>query len=457
MSPLDNVTGGSILDSTPAAVLIGLVVVALVFVVARELRKVPAKLHVLMFTAFLDMVGALMLAPLLPFYAQRMGGGGAEVGLLLSSFSAAQLLSAPLWGRFSDRFGRRPTLLVALFASAIAFLIFGYATSLAMLFFSRLVLGAGGGTVGVIQAYVADATEPKDRAKSLGWLSAATNAGVALGPVLGSWAAMVGQKTFTVGASAFSIGPAAPGILAASLCLLNIVFAWHYLKEPKPATGEHPVQHAGMMAAKRSSTGGAALRVLSHPSEPASRLIWIYAIAMGAFTAAIGMLGLFLSKEFQITEATIGPFFLYIGVISVLTRVLVLGRLVDRLGEPRLSRLGMVLLAMGLGGLPFANSIATLAIFVALIPLGTAFTFPCVTAMLSRVIPSTERGLYMGLQQTFGGIARVALPTVMGMTFDRVGHGWPFWLSAGLVLATIPLGLGMEGYLKPKQPAPQAA
>ena len=456
MSPIDKLTSGSLLDSTPAVVAIVIVVVALVVVVARELRKVPAKLHVLMFTAFLDMVGALMLAPLLPFYAQRMGGGGAVVGLLLSSFSAAQLLSAPLWGRFSDRFGRRPTLLVALGASAIAFLIFGYATSIAMLFFSRLVLGAGGGTVGVIQAYVADATEPKDRAKSLGWLSAATNAGVALGPVLGSWAAMIGQKSFTVSDRTISIGPAAPGIIAASLCLLNMVFAWHYLKEPKPATGEHQVQHASALASKRNTMFGAALRVLSHPSEPSSRMIWIYMIAMGAFTAAIGMLGLFLSKEFRITEATIGPFFLYIGVISVLARVLVLGRLVDRLGEPRLSRVGMVLLAIGLGGLPFSNSIGTLAIFVALIPLGTAFTFPCVTAMLSRVIPSTERGLYMGLQQTFGGLAKVALPAVMGLAFDRVGHGWPFLLSAGLVLATIPLGLGMEGYLKPKPVAQPA-
>ena len=132
-----------------------------------------------------------------------------------------------------------------------------------------------------------------------------------------------------------------------------MAFAWHYLKEPKPATGEHPMHQAS--AEERRSTLGAALRVLSHPSDPSSRLIWIYMIAMGAFTAAVGMLGLFLSKEFGITEATIGPFFLYIGVISVLTRVLALGRLVDRLGEPRLSRVGMVLLAIGLGGLPFSH------------------------------------------------------------------------------------------------------
>jgi multidrug resistance protein len=143
------------------------------------------KLVVLMVTAFIDMVGLLMLIPLLPFYAMSMGGGGLVVGLLVSSFAVAQLLSAPMWGRFSDRYGRRPALLVGLGASAIAYVIFAFADSLWLLFLSRLVQGAGGGTVGVIHAYVADTVKPAQRARALGWLSAATNAGVALGPVLG--------------------------------------------------------------------------------------------------------------------------------------------------------------------------------------------------------------------------------------------------------------------------------
>jgi MFS family permease len=145
-----------------------------------------------------------------------------------------------------------------------------------------------------------------------------------------------------------------------------------------------------------------------------------------------------------VTERTIGYFFMYIGVISVLTRVLLLGRMVDWLGEPRLSRVGMVVLSSGLAGIALAWSVPTLAIAVALIPLGTAFTFPCVTAMLSRVISARERGLYMGVQQTFGGVARVAFPVVAGFLFDAVGIRWPFWVSAALVLGTIFLGVGME-------------
>jgi len=147
-------------------------------------------------TAFIDMVGVLMIFPLLPFYVQKLGGNGVTVfglhfgvgviaGFIISSFTVAQLISAPMWGRFSDRVGRRPTLLIALTASGIAYLIFGFANSLWLLFLSRVVQGAGGGTVGVIQAYVADSTAPQDRTRALGWLSATTNLGVALGPVLG--------------------------------------------------------------------------------------------------------------------------------------------------------------------------------------------------------------------------------------------------------------------------------
>src|SRR5436189_2699220 len=148
--------------------------------------KTPtSKLVVLMVTAFMDMVGVLMIVPLMPFYAKHMGAGGFVVGMLVSSFSIAQLLMAPVWGRLSDHYGRRPALIVGMTASAIAYLIFAYADSLWLLFVMRLVQGAGGGTVSVIQAYVADALEPKDRAKGLGWLAASTNAGVALGPVPG--------------------------------------------------------------------------------------------------------------------------------------------------------------------------------------------------------------------------------------------------------------------------------
>ena len=444
----------SALESPVVKVALGVIGLALLVVLGREVRKIPAKLAVLMATAFLDMVGLLMIVPLLPFYVKKLGSGGVAVfgvtlgvgllsGIIVSAFTVAQLVSAPLWGRFSDQHGRRPTLLIALGASAVAYLVFGFANSLPLLFLSRIVQGLGGGTVGVIQAYVADSTEPENRARALGWLSAATNLGVALGPVLGSVAISFANTDLMPGSGTVTLGDAAPGIVAASLCLLTMVFAWVYLRESKQS-------HAAHEGPKRTPPGQALLRVISHASEPASRLIWIYAIAIGAFQGINAVMTLFLNARFKVTEQTIGYFFMYIGAISVFARVLLLGRLVDRFGEARLSRVGIVTLATGVAGMPLANSVGTLAIAVAMIPLGTAFTFPCVTALLSRVISPADRGLYMGLQQTFGGVARIGAPLFYGWAFDSLGIAVPFFFSAAFVLATVFLGLGLDRFVKPK-------
>jgi len=396
-----------------------------------------------MVTAFLDMVGLLMVLPLLPFYAKKligqgplwrffdslgMGGEGTVIALLVSSYAVAQLVSAPTWGRVSDRFGRRPALLIGMAASGVAYLVFAFANSLEVLFLSRIVQGAGGGTVGVIQAYVADATEPKDRAKTLGWLSAATNAGVAIGPVLGSASA--------------AWGLAAPGLLAAALTLVTMAFAFKYLSESNERvgakTGEHP-------AVRRSGT--ALKRVLSHPGEPASRMIWMYAVGMGAFQGTNAILALFLASRFAIDERSIGYVFAYIGVLSVVLRAVFLGPAVERYGEAKLSRYGQSLLALGMLLIAFSTNYAMLAVAIGLVPLGTAFTFPCTTAMLSQVIPNHERGLYMGVQQTFGGLARVVAPLWAGFAFDYLGHGVPYMTGAALAAGSIVFGLGIEAHL----------
>src|SRR5262245_21101603 len=208
-------------------VALGIIALALLYVFYKEVRKIPAKLFTLMITAFVDMVGLLMIIPLLPFYVKTLGGEGINLlgfhlgvgtlsGIIVAACPVAQLLSAPMWGRFSDRVGRRPTLLIALSAAGISYLIFGFANSLLVLFLSRIVQGAGGGTVGVIQAYVADSTDPKDRARALGWLSATTNLGVALGPVLGSFAITLGKRDIIPGTGSLQMGHAMPGIMAAA-------------------------------------------------------------------------------------------------------------------------------------------------------------------------------------------------------------------------------------------------
>jgi MFS family permease len=437
-------------------ILLGAIAIGLLYILWREVRKIPAKLFTLMATAFVDMLGLLMILPLLPFYVKALGGSGIDVfhrhigigtimGFIVAAFTLAQLVSAPLWGRFSDRVGRRPTLLIALGASGVAYLIFGFAHSLLVLFLSRLVQGAGGGTVGVIQAYVADSTDPKDRARALGWLSATTNLGVALGPVLGSLAIAVGQRDLMPGPGTLQLGRSAPGIFAAAICALNMIFVWRYLKESR-VLNEQPQEGEVL----RTSTQ-ATWRVISHPGEPSSRLIWIYAIAIGAYQGSFAVLALFLNARFQVNEQNIFYFFMYSGSISVFARVLLLGPMVDWLGEANLSRLGIALLATGVVGMPLARNLWMLAIAVALIPLGTAFTFPCVTALLSRVIAPTQRGLYMGMQQTYGGIARIVAPLFFGWAFDSIGTASPYYFSSVFIAATLFLGFGLDQYARPPE------
>ncbi len=370
------------------------------------------------------MVGVLMVIPLLPFYARKLGAGSLMVTVIVVSFTAAQLLSAPLWGRFSDKYGRKPALLVGLGAAAIAYVVFAFANSIWLLLLSRAVQGAGGGTVGVIQAYVADATEPQNRAKALGWLSAATNVGVTLGPPIGTLALLAGSR--------------GPGLMAAALCLVNMVFAWRFLGESRD------MDDARTSVRKPNASRDALVRVISHAKEPGPRLIWIYTIAMGSFSAVTAILPLFLADQFGIGEKKVWIFFTYIGVISVITRAGFLGRAVERYGEARLSRIGLVMLAAGLASYPFMHNYILLAIGIALVPLGTAFTFPCVTSLLSKVIPSNERGLYMGVQQTYGGLARVIIPLWAGFSYDHFGRAVPFLTSATLVLFSLFVGLGVD-------------
>jgi multidrug resistance protein len=391
------------------------------------------KLLVLMITAFVDMVGFAMVLPLIPFYAASMGATGFIVGLLISAFSVAQLVSAPSWGKVSDHFGRRPAVIIGLLISALAYVVFGLSETLWILLLSRVVQGVGGGTVGVLQAYVADASKPEDRAKGLGWLSAATSAGAVVGPAFGSlfvqwW------------------GHRGPGFGAAGFCLLSMLFAWKYLRESKgmrhTAEYQAPVVSLGVES-------GVLARVITNAGDPAPRLIWIYTIAIGAFYGTAPLLSLLFADRLGVTEKTVGYFIMYFGAMGVLVRAGLLGGAVKRLGEARLARLGLVLLSAGLGLIAVAHSYLTTIIAITLMPLGTAFLFPCITALLSRVVPSRERGLHMGVQQTYGGVSRVAFPILAGFLIDRFGVGSPYAVAAVLVAATLLITAPLEQYLKP--------
>lgn len=395
------------------------------------------RLLVLFVTAFVDMVGLAMIVPLLPYFATEFGAGAATVGLLISAFSFAQLAVAPLWGRLSDGHGRRPAILAGLLITAAAYILFAFAQSVPALLLARVVQGIGGGTIGVVQAYVADVSSPEQRTKSLGWLSAITSLGAVAGPAFGSLMISLGGQEFV-------------GLGAAGLATLVALFAWRFLSESHlaPAPGGHPAP---------GTSGRAAIAyVLSRWQEPAPRLIWIYAVGIGAFYGTIQIVPLLLADRLGVTERTVGYFIMYLGGMGVVVRALVLGRAVDRLGEARLARLGIVILAAGLTATGLGRGSVALAAGFTLMPLGTAFLFPCVTGLLTRVVPGPERGLYMGVQHTFGGVSRVAFPIAAGLLIDRFGVGVPFWLAGALVLATLPLTRSIGRRPEP-EPAEAAA
>jgi MFS family permease len=314
-----------------------------------------------------------------------------------------------LWGRVSDRYGRRPVMLIGMTGAGLAYLIFGFANSIWLLFASRIVQGLGGGTTGVIQAYVSDATNPAQRARGLGWLSAATNAGVMIGPAIGSLAS--------------HLGPAAPGIVAASLCAVNVLFAWAYLPESRPS-------HA---RGAPTSIRTAVLRVILHPTAPQPRLIWIYAVGMGAFASLSAVVALYFKFRFGVTEKTIGYVFLYMGALAVVLRAVILGWLVDRFGETRVMRMGTVLLALGMLLYPLPRTIFQMALVLALVPIGTALLFPAVTALVSHESDPHEVGQTMGVQQAFGGVARVAGPLWSAPVFQLLGPSVPFLIASAVV------------------------
>jgi MFS family permease len=390
----------------------------------REMQRAQFRqLMILIAVAFIDMIGFMLVLPVLPFYALRMDATPVQVGWIFAAFSIAQLVSAPVWGRVSDRYGRRPALLIGLGASAIAYVVFGFADTLLLLFLSRFVQGAGGGTTGVAQAYVADTVRPSDRARALGWLSSASSAGVIVGPIIGTFAARLGTE--------------APGLFAAALCLLNAVFAWKWLPESRV--------HAGGQASPPRPIWAPTLQALLTPRAPVSRLIWIYGVGMLAFSSLTAILPLYLEAEFQVDERSFGLFLTYFGVLSIVMRIVLLGPIVDRIGERWTMRAGCLTLVAGFLLYPAATNLWVLAIAVMpLVPIGTALLFPSTTSLISASTPKHELGVTMGVAQTFAGIARVIAPLFATKVFQDFGHGWPFVASAALVLLVGVLAIRVE-------------
>jgi MFS family permease len=290
----------------------------------------------------------------------------------------------------------------------------------------------------VLQAYVGDAFEPKERAKALGWLTASTSAGVMIGPAIGSLT--------------FGLGAAAPGIVAGLLCVMNVIFAWKLLPE---STARHKAKNVGGAAAEAGQPRpirSAMWEVLRTPGHDVSLLIWIYTVGMLGFVSTTGVLVLYLQSGFDVTETTVGIFFVYVGAMGVVMRALVLGKLVDWLGEIKVMRLGATLLMLGISLIVLPDSVILLAVFWALVPIGTACLFPATSASVTHRVSEHEFGQTLGVQQAFGGIARVAGPIWATAVYQGFGARVPFVIAAGVVAVAVMLTFLVKEPAEPVTP-----
>lgn len=377
-------------------------------------RLIDHRLGALMAVAFVCTLGEFLVVALLPFYAQRYGASDLEVGVLVSAFAVASMAAAPLWGRLADRSGRRPALLLGLLVSAAGYVLFGVAQSLELLLLGRLVQGAGAGTVPVVFAYIADSVSGERRAEGIGWVTAVTSSAAMVGPAVGGFAAQV--------------HPAGPGALAAALSLAAAVFARFWLPESRPGGVEsHPDE-------TRYSILGAVGRVAVQPLRPLNLLIWIYAAGQVGMAGMTAIIGLYLGRRFGVDESNIGLFFFYLGGLSIVFRVLVLGRAVRRWGEVAVLRAGAVSFGVGLVAIPFATGLWTLGAAIFLVPLGTSLLFPCTTSQVSKRAPgSGVVGQVLGVQQACGNASKIAAPLVAAYLFQEASPEVPF-VAIGAIL-----------------------
>jgi MFS family permease len=284
-----------------------------------------SRLAILFVTVLVDMIGFGIVLPLLPFYAEEFGATPLQVTLLIASYSAMQFVAVPIWGRLSDRLGRRPFIVASLFASAVSYLIFGLAGSLTVLFLSRIAAGAAGGTISVAQAYVADTTGPEDRAHGLGMLGAASGLGILIGPAIGGYFSGFGYHV--------------PGFIAAALCAVNGIAAVFLLPEsrrPRAGAGDRGGGHGspggggrpGRDQAREAQAGTLRGWVRAMTSYPFSLLLAVYFLSIMSFTAMTSVLALYADRAHGMDAMDMGVVFAVAGGTTVVVRGLLVGWLV---------------------------------------------------------------------------------------------------------------------------------
>lgn len=396
-------------------------------------------LLVIFITIFIDLVGFGIVIPVLPFYVEgtRFNATPRAVGLLFASYSVMQLIFTPVLGRLSDRYGRRPVLLISIIGTGIGFLIIGFARTLWMLFAGRVLDGITGGNISTAQAYIADVTTKEDRAKGMGMVGAAFGLGFVFGPAIGGLLSRWGISV--------------PFLFAAGLAFANATLLYFTL--PETVTKDHPARVS-------AATGrwSQLLRALKQPKL--AFILTIYFLFVVAFSVMTSSFALFTMFRFGYDAHSTGWLFVYVGIIGAIIQGGLIGRLVKRFGESSLIIAGAFLFSLSLAAIPLTGpntGLLTLLLVGGGFALGNSLATPSLTGLASKSVGPGEQGGVLGVTQSAASMARTVGPLIASaliysamanLGFDQKPHHMSdgslratFWTAAGIMFAAFLLAV----------------
>jgi DHA1 family tetracycline resistance protein-like MFS transporter len=366
-------------------------------------------LLVIFITIFIDLVGFGIVIPVLPFYVEgtRFNATPRAVGLLFASYSIMQLLFTPVLGRLSDRYGRRPVLLISIIGTGIGFLILGLAKTLTMLFVGRILDGITGGNISTAQAYIADITTKENRAKGMGMVGAAFGLGFVFGPAIGGILSRWGINV--------------PFLFAAGLAFANAILLYFML--PETVTRDHP--------ARASAANGRWSQLLKALKQRRLALILtIYFLFVVAFSVMTSSFGLFTMFRFGYDAQDTGWLFVYVGLIGAAIQGGLIGRLAKRFGEANLVIVGAFLFTLSLLVIPLTGphtGLMTLLIVGGVFAVGNSLATPSLTSLASKSVGAGEQGGALGVTQSAASLARTVGPLIASALIYSAVANWDFY------------------------------
>jgi predicted MFS family arabinose efflux permease len=373
---------------------------------------------VIVITVFIDIIGYGIIIPLLPYYAKTFQAGPLYLGILIASFAIMQFFFAPILGNASDKFGRKPMLLLSLFISFVGFTIFSFANSYLILLLSRIIAGIATERA-IAQAYIADLTDKKTRTKEMGKIGASIGAGFLIGPALGG----------ALGIFGFSV----PGYLAMLLTAINILFVFFFVPESNK-NKKNPTQQTKTV----SNYVHKLIRVIKKPLIGSTLLIYfIITVAFSAIPVIVPLLGM---EYYNFTSLDLSFIFIYIGLVQIILQGFLIDRLTKKIGQEKLIVIGPIIMAIGIFFMPLFKNLVFFYFTNALLAAGFGIMNTTIPALISKKAKFDEQGRFLGVASSVASIANIPGPLLGGLLVDFGGIVTPFLLSAFLLLISIGIG-----------------